>query len=54
MCPVPNISPDAQSSVFGGRMLYSPTPYWTWTASVDEVLGVSTLLSTEHSAGRSH
>jgi hypothetical protein len=43
--PVPNISQDAQSSVFGGRMLYSPTPYWTWTASVDEVLGVSTILA---------
>ena len=43
--PVPNISPDAQTSVFGGRMLYFPTPYWTWTASVDQVLGVSTLLA---------
>src|SRR6516162_5327736 len=44
--PVPNISPNAQSSVFGGRMYYFPTPYWTWTASVDEVLGMSSILAT--------
>jgi hypothetical protein len=43
--PLPNISPDAQSSVFGGRMYYFPTPYWTWTASVDEVLGMSAQLA---------
>jgi hypothetical protein len=44
--PVPNISPDSQSSVFGGRMVYFPTPYWTWTASVDQVLGMSSILAT--------
>jgi hypothetical protein len=43
--PVPNISQDSQSSVFGGRMLYFPTQYWTWTASVDEVLGMSAQLA---------
>jgi len=43
--PVPNISPDAQSSVFGGRMYYFPTEYWTWVASVDEVLGMSATLA---------
>jgi uncharacterized protein (PEP-CTERM system associated) len=26
-------------------MYYFPTPYWTWVASVDEVLGVSALLA---------
>jgi hypothetical protein len=43
--PVPNISPDSQSSVFGGRMYYFPTQYWTWVASVDEVLGMSATLA---------
>jgi hypothetical protein len=43
--PVPNISQDSQSSVFGGRMYYYPTPYWTWVASVDEVLGMSAQLA---------
>jgi hypothetical protein len=43
--PVPNISQDAQSSVFGGRMYYFPTQYWTWIATVDEVLGVSAILA---------
>ena len=40
--PVPNVSADSQSSVFGGRMTYNPTPYWTWIGIVDEVLGMST------------
>ena len=43
--PVPNISPNAQSSVFGGRMYYFPTQYWTWIASVDQVLGMSAVLT---------
>jgi hypothetical protein len=42
--PVPNISQDSQSPVFGGRMYYFPTPYWTWIAQVDEVLGMSAQL----------
>ena len=43
--PTPNISQDAQSSVFGGRMYYFPTQYWTWVAGVDEVLGMSAQLA---------
>jgi hypothetical protein len=43
--PLPNISPDAQSAVFGGRMYYYPTQYWTWIASVDQVLGMSAQVS---------
>jgi hypothetical protein len=43
--PTPNISQDAQSGVFGGRMYYFPTQYWTWIATVDEVLGMSAQLS---------
>ena len=43
--PLPNISQDSQSTVFGGRMTYSPTPYWQWTAAVDEVLGMSAQLT---------
>jgi hypothetical protein len=43
--PTPNISQDAQSSVFGGRMLYFPTQYWTWVATVDQVLGMSAQLT---------
>jgi hypothetical protein len=43
--PTPNISQDAQSSVFGGRMYYFPTPYWTWVASVDQALGMSAQLA---------
>jgi len=43
--PLPNISQDSQSTVFGGRMFYFPTPYWTWLAEVDEVLGMSAQLT---------
>jgi len=43
---VPNGIPDNVSSgVFGGRLSYYPTPYWTWIASVDETLGVQTQLA---------
>jgi hypothetical protein len=43
---VPNGIPNNISSgVFGGRLSYYPTPYWTWIASVDETLGVTTALS---------
>lgn len=41
----PNISQDAQGSVFGGRMYYFPTQYWTWIATVDQVLGMSAQLA---------
>ena len=36
------IPADANSGVFGGRLTYYPTPYWTLIASVDETLGMST------------
>jgi hypothetical protein len=38
------IATNTNSSVFGGRLSYYPTPYWTWIASVDQILGVSTIL----------
>ena len=33
------------SGVFGGRISYYPTQYWTLIGSVDQVLGISTQLS---------
>ena len=39
------IPQDSDSPVFGGRVYYYPTPYWTFIASVDEVLSMSTILS---------
>jgi Putative beta-barrel porin 2 len=33
------------SGVFGGRLSYYPTQYWTLVGSVDQVLGISTQLS---------
>jgi len=38
------IATDTSSGVFGGRLTYLPTPYWTWIASVDQTLGVTTAL----------
>jgi hypothetical protein len=39
------------SPVFGGRLAYYPTPYWTVVAQVDETLGVTTFLSPSVPAG---
>jgi Putative beta-barrel porin 2 len=39
------IPTDISSGVFGGRLSYYPTPYWTWIASVDQTLGVQTQLA---------
>ena len=39
------IPTDVNSGVFGGRLSYYPTPYWTLVAQVDEALGMSTILS---------
>ena len=39
------IPQDSDSPVFGGRVYYYPTPYWTLIASVDEVLSMATILS---------
>jgi hypothetical protein len=36
---------DVNSPVFGGRLTYLPTQYWTVTAQVDETLGISTTLA---------
>ena len=36
---------DVNSPVFGGRLSYFPTEYWTIIAQVDTILGISTLLS---------
>ena len=33
------------SGVFGARLTYFPTQYWTWIASVDQTLGVQTQLA---------
>ena len=42
---------NTNSPVFGGRLYYYPTPYWTFVAAVDETLGVSTFLSPSVPAG---
>jgi hypothetical protein len=39
------IPTDVNSGVFGGRLTYFPTQYWTITAQVDESLGISTTLA---------
>jgi hypothetical protein len=39
------IPTNTHSGVFGGRLSYYPTQYWTWIASVDQTLGVTTALS---------
>ena len=39
------IPQDANSPVFGGRLYYYPTQYWTVIASVDKVLGISTIIA---------
>jgi hypothetical protein len=45
------ISANQDSGVFGGRLTYRPTPYWTLIAAVDTALGVSTFLSPGIPAG---
>ena len=44
-------STNTTSGVFGGRLSYYPTPYWTLIASVDEALGVATFISPTVPAG---
>jgi hypothetical protein len=46
---VPSIT--TTSPVFGGRISYYPTPYWTLIAQVDETLGVSTFIAPTIPAG---
>jgi hypothetical protein len=45
------IPADINSPVFGGRLSYYPTRYWTFIASVDETLGMSSFLSPSVPAG---
>jgi len=39
------IPTSVSSGVFGGRLYYYPTQYWTFVGSVDQTLGISTQLS---------
>jgi hypothetical protein len=39
------IPTDTHGGVFGGRLTYYPTQYWTWIGSVDQTLGVQTQLT---------
>jgi hypothetical protein len=41
----PGIPSDVDSGVFGGRLYYYPTRYWTFVASFDQILGISTALA---------
>jgi hypothetical protein len=48
---VPGFSQNSDSGVFGGRVYYYPTRYWTLIASVDEALSMSTFLQPNLSVG---
>src|SRR5262245_42150519 len=39
-----NIPSNVNSGIFGGRLYYYPTRYWTLVAAVDQTLGISTSL----------
>jgi len=39
------IDTNISSGVFGGRLNYYPTQYWTWILQVDQTLGVTTALA---------
>ena len=43
--PTFGIPQNSDSPVFGGRLYYYPTQYWTVIASVDEVLGIATIVA---------
>jgi len=45
------IPTDVNSGVFGGRLSYFPTRYWSIVAQVDETLGMSTSLAPSLTAG---
>ena len=45
------IPTNSNSPVFGGRLYYYPTPYLTFVGAVDQVLGISTQLSSLIPAG---
>ncbi len=46
-----NIPSNVNSAIFGGRLYYYPTRYWTLVAAVDQTLGISTVLSPTIPAG---
>ena len=48
---VSGIPSDTHSPIYGGRLSYYPTRYWTLVAQVDQTLGVSTTLSPTLPAG---
>src|SRR5262249_49514280 len=45
------IPSDIHSTIYGGRLAYYPTRYWTFVAQVDQTLGISTTLSPTLPAG---
>jgi len=49
--PYIGIPQDANSFVFGGRVYYYPTRFWTLIGSADQVLSMSTILSPGFPAG---
>ena len=46
-----NIPSTVNSAIFGGRVYYLPTRYWSLVAAVDQTLGISTVLSPTIPAG---
>ena len=46
-----SVPTNTNSGIFGGRLYYYPTQYWTLVAAVDETLAVSTTLSPTTPAG---
>jgi hypothetical protein len=49
--PLSGVPDDVGRGVFGGRLSYHPTPYWTLIAGVDEALGMSTFITPTLPAG---
>ncbi len=45
------IPSDTNSAVYGGRLYYYPTRYWTLVGAVDQTLGISTIISPTIPAG---
>src|SRR5258706_15761620 len=42
---------NTNSAIYGGRLSYYPTRYWTFVAQVDQTLGISTTISPTLPAG---
>jgi hypothetical protein len=45
------IPSDTNSVIYGGRLYYYPTRYWTLVAALDQTLGISTIISPTIPAG---